>query len=363
MSAPSQQARPTPARLTVETPPHSDPARVVLSVRDVSITYLAHRGRVQAVNRVSFDLHQGESLALIGESGCGKSTLSLGIIRLLPKTGRVDQGEILYTRRDGTIVDVLGLSEGEMRAFRWAECAMIFQAALNSLNPVIRVREMVYDTADAHGRRDRARVRSRMLDLFRKVRLDPERVFNAYPHELSGGMRQRVLLALGVLLNPQVVILDEPTTAVDILTQRTILEVLKDLRDSMGFSIIFISHDLSIAAEMADTVATMYAGEIVEIGPVNELFYRPRHAYTLGLLQAVPKLSAGAQDLVSIPGSPPDLIEPPTGCKFHPRCPFATDRCRQEVPPLVEEVPGHRVACWESERVRAETVPAETSVG
>lgn len=357
----SKQALFTPARVTAEGPPTSSPARVVLSVQDVSISYLAHRGRVRAVSQVSFDLRQGESLALIGESGCGKSTLNLGIIRLLPKTGRVDQGKILYTARDGSIVDVLALSDREMRAFRWGECAMIFQAALNSLNPVIRVRDMVYDTAEAHGRHDRARIRNRMLDLFRKVRLDAERVFNAYPHELSGGMRQRVLLALGVLLNPQVVILDEPTTAVDILTQRTILEVLKDLREAMGFSIIFISHDLSIAAEMADTVATMYAGEIVEIGPVNELFYRPRHAYTLGLLQAVPKLSAGAQDLSSIPGSPPDLIEPPSGCKFHPRCPFATERCRHEQPPLIEDAPGHRVACFESERVLAASGPARQS--
>lgn len=335
---------------------------IVLSLQDVSISYLAHRGRVQAVSRVSFDLHRGESLALIGESGCGKSTLGMGIIRLLPRTGRLDRGKILYTTREGQVVDVLALNEREMRQFRWAECAMIFQAALNSLNPVIRVREMVYDTAAAHGRHDRARIRSRMLDLFRRVRLEPERVFNAYPHELSGGMRQRVLLALGVLLNPQVVILDEPTTAVDILTQRTILEVLKELREAMGFSTIFISHDLSIAAEMADTVATMYAGEIVELGPVNELFYRPRHAYTLGLLQAVPKLSAGAQELTSIPGSPPDLIEPPPGCKFHPRCPFATDRCRRESPPLVEEVPGHRVACFESARVLAHSAePAQES--
>ena len=326
---------------------------IVLSVQGISISYLAHRGRVRAVNKVSFDLHQGEALALIGESGCGKSTLSLGIIRLLPKTGTIDQGRVLYTNRDGTEIDMNTLNERQLRRFRWAECAMVFQAALNSLNPVIRVRDMVYDTAHAHGIHDQAYIRKRMLDLFRKVRLDPERVFNAYPHELSGGMRQRVLLAMGVLLDPQVVILDEPTTAVDILTQRTILEVLKDLRDLMGFSIIFISHDLSIAAEMADTVATMYAGEIVEIGPVNELFYRPRHAYTYGLLEAVPQLGTGAQDLISIPGSPPDLIEPPSGCKFHPRCPLATPRCRAEIPPLVEEAPGHKVACFESAQVLA----------
>ncbi len=331
------------------------PQDVVLSVQDISISYLAHRGRTQAVNRVSFDLRKGETLALIGESGCGKSTLSLGIIRLLPKTGQIDRGQIWYAERTGRPVNVLDLSQRQLRSFRWAECAMVFQAALNSLNPVIRVRDMVYDTARAHGRMDREATRKRMLELFRRVRLDPDRVFNAYPHELSGGMRQRVLLALGVLLDPQVVILDEPTTAVDILTQRTILEVLKALRESMGFSIIFISHDLSIAAEMADTVATMYAGEIVEIGPVNEVFYRARHAYTFGLLEAVPTLSSGAQDLISIPGSPPDLIEPPSGCKFHPRCPLATPRCAREVPPLVEEAPGHKVACFESARVLAQS--------
>ena len=165
---------------------------VVLSVQDVSISYLAHRGRVQAVSSVSFDLHEGESLALIGESGCGKSTLNLGIIRLLPKTGRIDHGKILYRRRDGNVVDVLSFNERELRSFRWAECAMIFQAALNSLNPVIRVREMAYDTAEAHGENNRARTRQRMLDLFRKVRLDPQRVLDEYPHELSGGKGQRV---------------------------------------------------------------------------------------------------------------------------------------------------------------------------
>ncbi len=335
---------------------------VVLSVRDLSISYMAHRGRVQAVNRVSFDLHKGETLALTGESGCGKTTLNLGIIGLLPKTGRIDQGQILYTRRGGHAMDVRRQSEAQMRQFRWAECAMVFQAALNSLNPVLPIREMVYDTARAHGQRDRRKVRERALELFRKVRLDPLRVFNAYPHELSGGMRQRVLLALGVLLNPQVVILDEPTTAVDILTQRTILEVLKALRDEMDFSIIFISHDLSIAAEMADTVATMYAGEIVEIGPVNEIFYRPRHAYTLGLLEAVPQLSTGAEELRSIPGSPPDLIEPPLGCKFHPRCPFATRRCREEAPPLVDVGGDHRVACFESAQVLAQSQERLASV-
>jgi peptide/nickel transport system ATP-binding protein len=194
------------------------------------------------------------------------------------------------------------------------------------------------------------------LKLFEKVRLDAGRVFDAYPHELSGGMRQRVLLALALLLRPQVVIMDEPTTAVDILTQRSILEVLKQLREELNFSTIFISHDLAVAAEIADTLATMYAGEIIEMGPVEDVFYQPRHAYTLSLLDAAPRLSADAEDLQSIPGSPPDLIEPPPGCKFHPRCRFVTDICAEVVPKseIQPDNPQHLVSCHHSEQVLAE---------
>lgn len=334
---------------------------VVLSVRNLTASYKTPRGPLKAVQNISFDLHRGETLALMGESGCGKSTLNLALLRLLPSNATVHSGEILYTQRDGTVIDVLKLTTRQWRRFLWAECAMVFQGALNSLNPVIRVRDMFYDTARAHGLTSEPLVRQRSLDLFRRVRLDPERVFNAYPHELSGGMRQRVLIALGLLLDPQIVILDEPTTAVDILTQRTIIDVLMEIRDELGFSIIFISHDLSVAAEMADTVATMYAGELVEVGPVNEMFYRPRHAYTLGLLEAIPRLSAGAEELQSIPGSPPDLIEPPPGCKFHIRCPLATPRCAHEIPPMEIVGDNHRAACFESERVLAQAQESVTS--
>jgi peptide/nickel transport system ATP-binding protein len=327
--------------------------RVVLSVQDLSVNYLTQRGPLKAVSHASFDLHKGETLALMGESGCGKSTLNLALMRLLPTNARVPTGQIIYSRRDGSKVDVLKMDPDQLRRFRWSECAMVFQAALNSLNPVIRVRDMFYDTARAHGETRPHRVRAEALELFRKVRLDPERVFNAYPHELSGGMRQRVLIALGLLLDPQIVILDEPTTAVDILTQRTIIDVLLSIKEELDFSIVFVSHDLSVAAEMADTVATMYAGEIVEIGPVNEMFYRPRHAYTLGLLEAIPRLSAGAEELTSIPGSPPDLIEPPPGCKFHVRCPFVTDRCSHEQPPLEAVGEKHFAACWHADQVYA----------
>jgi peptide/nickel transport system ATP-binding protein len=330
--------------------------QVVLSVRNLSVSYLAQRGRVKAVQNVSFDLHAGETLAFIGESGCGKSTLNLALIRTLPKSGRIDTGSIEYTYRDGRKADVVRFSDRQMRSFLWSECSMVFQGALNSLNPVLRIADMVYDTAQAHGL-GRKEAHKQALELFEKVRLDAPRVLKSYPHELSGGMRQRVLLALSLLLRPQVVIMDEPTTAVDILTQRSILDVLKSLRAELNFSVIFISHDLAVAAEIADTIATMYAGEVVEMGPVEEVFYRPRHAYTLSLLDAAPRLSSGAEELNSIPGSPPDLIEPPTGCKFHERCPFAVAQCQHVIPEFVvaNTLAGlsHQVACFESAKVLA----------
>lgn len=330
-----------------------DPNHVVLSVRDLSVTYTAERGLVQAVSHASFDLHAGETLALIGESGCGKTTLNLALIRQLPTTARTFGDGMFYTYRDGRQINVLSLNDGDMRRFLWSECAMVFQGALNSLNPVIRVRDVVYETARAHGMK-KEEAHKRALKLLEQVRLDAERVMRSYPHELSGGMRQRVLLALSLILRPQVVIMDEPTTAVDILTQRSILDVLKQLREELNFSVIFISHDLAVAAEIADTVATMYAGEIVEIGPVNEVFYRSRHAYTLNLLNAAPRLSVGVEKLESIAGKPPDLIEPPAGCKFHERCNMATTVCTQVQPPLVEYEGGHKAACHETERVLVE---------
>jgi peptide/nickel transport system ATP-binding protein len=326
---------------------------VVLSVKNLTMSYLAERGRVRAVKNVSFDLHEGETLAVIGESGCGKSSLNLALIRQLPRSAVIEEGTILYNDRKGKSINILKLSDRAMRRFLWSEMSMVFQGALNSLNPVIRIADMVYDTGKAHGLRAEES-RRRVLDLFEKVRLDPMRVFRAYPHELSGGMRQRVLLALSLLLRPQIVIMDEPTTAVDILTQRSVLEVLKELRKELNFSVIFISHDLAVAAEIADTIATMYAGEFIEIGPVEEVFYHPRHAYTLSLLNAAPRLSAGAEELHSIPGSPPDLIDPPSGCKFHPRCRFATEICVHTPPEFIVFDQQHGVACHHHDQVRAQ---------
>jgi len=323
-------------------------ANPVLSVSNLSIEYNSLRGKVQAVRDVTFDLYPGETLAVIGESGCGKTTLALGLVRLLPKAANIVRGSIMF-HHNGQSTEVLDLTAKQLRAYRWGDCAMVFQSALNALNPVLKISSMVQDTARAHGERDTKKIEQHAKELFEAVRLDPERVYNSYPHELSGGMRQRVLIALGVLLHPQIVIMDEPTTALDVLTQRTVIEVLKRLRDSMGFSMLFISHDLSMAAELATRIMTMYAGEAVELGTVADTFYRPTHPYTLGLLRAAPALHGSPENLSSIPGSPPNLIHLPSGCKFHPRCPYATEICSTDDPPFEQHLPDHWSAChyWE----------------
>jgi len=326
-------------------------ADVPLSVCDLWVEYGAPRGAVKAVRGASFDLCKGETLSLIGESGSGKTTLALALIRLLPRSASIRKGQIIY-RRDGREYDVLSLDPGDLRQFRWKECAMVFQSALNAFNPVLKIWDQMYDTVKAHDQTDRETVRQRALDLLKLVQLEPARVINAYPHELSGGMRQRVLLAMSLLLNPQVIILDEPTTALDILTQRTIIDLLRKLKQELGFSMVFISHDLSLAAELADRVATMYAGRVVEVGNVYEVFYRPKHPYTLGLIKAVPTVTGGFQELACISGCPPDLIHLPAGCKFHPRCLYASERCREEEPELIPATRGHLVACFGWEEVQ-----------
>ncbi len=324
-----------------------------LKVENLRVSYQAERGKVKAVRDVSFTLQKGETLAFIGESGCGKTTLGLSLIRLLPTTAAIEQGKIIY-HHNGEEFDIVNLSEKQLRRFRWREFAMIFQGAQNAFNPVLRIWDQFWETARAHGETNKRHLRERVEETFRLVQLDPDRVLRAYPHQLSGGMRQRVLIALGLLLKPPLVLLDEPTTALDILTQRSVIDVLRDLKSQMSFSLILISHDLSLAAELADRVATMYAGTLVEIATVWDAYYRPLHPYTAGLIRAVPTLSGERQDLVSIPGSPPDLISPPTGCAFHPRCPYATDQCRQNTPTLIEAEPNHMVACWHWDEVAAD---------
>ena len=339
----------------------------ILSVRDLSIDYRTRRGPVHAVRDVSFDIAKGETVAIIGESGSGKTTLAISLIRLSPRSTRITKGEILFTGEQGT-VDVRQLPEDELRQFRWRDCAMVFQAALNSFNPVINIWEQFADTARAHGLRDTKAVHARALELLDLVRLDPTRVLNAYPHELSGGTKQRVLIALSLLLKPQLVILDEPTTALDILTQRSIIDLLGRLKETLGFSMIFISHDLTIAAELADRMITMYAGTVVERAAVTDLFYRPRHPYSVGLLKAVPKVSGAMGAVASIPGSPPDLIHLPPGCTYAARCPLAIPACSEREPDLLPvDTPGHDARCirWQTValQVGSTEVPVAEKVG
>lgn len=327
-------------------------AEVVLAVKDLHLEYNSRRGPLKALRGVSFELYKGETLALIGESGCGKSTLGFTLIGLYPGTARATRGSV--TLVDGpNRRDVLSMSREQVRRLRWTDMAMVLQAALNAFNPVLRIEEHFQDTARAHGLNDRAEVLKRARRLLSAVQLDPERVLPSYPHELSGGMRQRVLLALGLLLQPRILILDEPTTALDILTQRAIIELLKQLKAEFDFTMIFISHDLSLAAELADRVATMYAGQIVELSDVYQAFERPIHPYTLGLTSAVPTLHGGPQKLTAIPGSPPDLVTLLPGCKFSPRCPLVYDRCREIEPPLQDAGGGRLVACHRWDQVAA----------
>jgi len=317
----------------------------VIVVRNLSVEYLTPRGVVKAVRNVNLEVYKGETLFIVGESGSGKSTLGFALLNLVPQPGYIKEGEVLY-RVDGNEVNLMKLPPDEQREFRWKHVSMVFQAALNSLNPVMRVWDQLYDTIKAHDRNvSREEAYEKVRNLLSLVRLDADRVLRAYPHQLSGGMRQRVMIAMALLLDPKIVILDEPTTALDLLTQKNIIEVLKNIKSKLGTTMIFITHDLSLAAELADRVAVMYAGRIVELGDVYEVFYRPKHPYTYALMKTVPKLTSVDEELYPIPGSPPDMVNMPPGCKFLPRCPYAADVCKQVEPPDEWVASGHLVAC------------------
>ena len=311
----------------------------ILSVKDLVVRYGTGKGsQLDAVRGVTFDLYPGQSMALVGESGCGKTTLGLGLLRLLPRLGSVPSGSIDYIGKDGKQVDVLKLARNQLRRWRWEEAAMVFQGAMNSFNPVMRVGDQMADTMRAHTvggvKPSKAEIAEKSADVLKSVRLEPNQVLPSYPHELSGGMRQRVLIAMSLLLDPRLLILDEPTTALDILTQRAIVDVLAELREERGFAMIFITHDLALAAELADRVSTMYAGKLIETGSVRDIFQNPRHPYTIGLINAVPPVSGDRPNLASIPGAPPSLASLPTGCAFRDRCSYATEQCSGAQPDL-----------------------------
>lgn len=337
----------------------------VLEVRDLVVQYRTGSGAtVDAVRNVSFDLYPNQALALVGESGCGKTTLGLGLLRLLPRLGHIPQGQILYRRdQKSEPIDVLKLNPRALRRWRWNDAAMVFQGAQSAFNPVMTIGAQMQDTLKAHlakgERYHKKEGEERAAEILKRVRLDAKRVLGSYPHELSGGMRQRTLIAMSLLLDPKFLVLDEPTTALDILTQRGIVDLLAELREERQFAMIFISHDLALAAELADRVATMYAGKVIERGSLNDIFYEPRHPYTSGLINAVPPVTGDLPDLASIPGSPPSLANLPKGCSFAPRCTFATAECKAEFPAdeVIETRPfgqSHEVACYHWREVHHE---------
>lgn len=319
----------------------------VLEIKDLCVDYGFGDQAVHAVRNVDLTLHKGEVLGLAGESGSGKSTLAYGLTRLLPPPGVVSGGQVLYHNRDGSVVDVLRLSDKELRAFRWAETSIVFQGAMNSLNPVYKVSTQLMDAIAAHdpGISPAARA-ARARELLSLVGIASDRM-DSYPHQLSGGMRQRVMIGMALALEPQVVIMDEPTTALDVVMQRQILRKLVELRENLGFSVIFITHDLSLLVEFSDRIAIMYGGRIVEEAPAGKLYREPLHPYSDGLLHAFPPLRGERRELTGIPGSPPDLRAMPTGCAFNPRCPKAFEPCDTKTPELVPVGDGDRsVACW-----------------
>lgn len=332
----------------------------LLQVRDLQVTFdLGRHGRLVAVDGVSFDLGRGEFVALVGESGSGKSTTALALIRLVPPPGFVSGGQVLWWE-DGreAPVDLLRLGPGAMRERRWRDIAMVFQGAQNALNPVMRIADQMVETVRAHRAMPIGEIMERAARCLRMVRLEPSRVLRAYPHELSGGMRQRVLIAMSLLMTPRLLILDEPTTALDVITQAHILEILREIQEELGLTMLLLTHDLAVVAQTARRVLIMYAGRIVEEAPTEALFEAPYHPYTQGLLQAVPTLRGDLAAKRPIPGSPPDLRAPPPGCRFHPRCPYADERCRRVEPPL-EDAGGRRVACHHWQRILAGAIRGE----
>ncbi len=313
----------------------------LLRVENLRVYYYSLRGIVKAVDNVSFEVNRGEVLGLAGESGCGKSTLGFALLRLVPPPGRIVSGKLLF---DG--VDLVQLPDPVLRRdYRWKRISMVFQGAMNALNPVKTVGDQIAEAILIHEKGvTKEEALERAQKLLEMVGIDPRRI-KSYPHELSGGMKQRVVIAMALALNPDLVIADEPTTALDVVVQAQIINLLKKLKKERNMSMILISHDLSLIAEMADRVAIMYAGKIVEYGPSDIIYERPAHPYTQLLLKSIPRLR-GPKKLIWIPGQPPDLRTPPPGCRFHPRCPYAMDICRKDEPPMIEIEPGHYVACW-----------------
>ena len=313
----------------------------VLDVRNLTMHYTTRAGEVSAVNNVSFAVKKGEAVGLVGESGCGKTSIALALLRLLPDNAKIKEGQIYLNE-----LELVGLSEEQMRKARWSRISMIFQAAMNALNPVYKVGDQIIEAMENHGLVETNEgARQHVADLFNMVGLDPK-LMDQYPHEYSGGMRQRAITAMAMACSPDLIIADEPTTALDVIIQDNVLRELTDLQKKLGMSMIYISHDVAVIAEVTERVMVMYAGFLVEYGTAEEVFKHPLHPYTYGLMSAIPSIAGAKRELTTLPGEPPDLINPPTGCRFHPRCPFATDVCREQTPQYQDLGRKHFTACW-----------------
>ncbi|WP_048150239.1 ABC transporter ATP-binding protein [Palaeococcus ferrophilus] len=318
----------------------------ILEVRDLTVHFYTYAGIVKAIEKVSFDVYKGETFALVGETGCGKSVTSRALTQLIESPGRIVGGKVIYHSDKGPI-DLLKLNEEEIRKIRGKEIAYIFQDPHASLDPLYRVGHQIAEAMVVHETvRDWKEGIKRALDILKRVLIpDPENRVKNYPHEMSGGMKQRVVIGTGLANNPKILIADEPTTALDVTVQAQILDLMNRLKRDYNTTLILITHNMGVVAEMADRIAVMYAGKIAEIGTAEQIFKNPLHPYTQGLLKAVPNPMKKIERLDAIPGTVPNLITPPSGCRFHPRCPFAMERCKQEVPELKEVEPGHFVAC------------------
>jgi len=315
----------------------------LLEIRGLQTRFASDRGEVRAVDGVDLSLERGRTLGIVGESGCGKSVTALSVMGLVPQPpGRVAGGEILFEGED-----LLRAAPARLRDLRGDKLAMIFQEPMTSLNPAFRVGDQIAEALLRHKKLSVKSAHSQAIEMLRRVRMpDPERRAREYPHQLSGGMRQRVMIAMALACHPKLLIADEPTTALDVTIQAQILELMRALRAELGTAIILITHDLGVIAELADEVAVMYGGKVVERGAVERLFAAPQHPYTIGLLGSIPRLDREAGRLNAIEGMVPDAAALPKGCRFHPRCPFAVEKCREEEPPLLELTPRHFSACW-----------------
>jgi len=311
----------------------------ILNVANLVAGYEIKKGFVKAVDNVSFTLNKGEFLGIAGESGCGKSTLAYGLMKLLKDNALIKSGIINFNGND-----IQSYSNEKMNQIRWVDMSMVFQSAMNALNPVLTIGEQLTDAIFAHTNDSKEKAKGRALEVLKLVDISADR-FDSYPHQLSGGMKQRVMIAMGLILKPDLIIMDEPTTALDVVVQRTIIEKIQDLRKEFNFSVIFITHDLSLLVEISDKLAIMYAGKIVEYGKASDVFLHSLHPYTKGLMNSFPSLTGPIKRMGGIEGKPPDLLNPPEGCRFAPRCEKAMEICFKEYPKTYVKSDKHWVDC------------------